>query len=185
MSFVNLGNDNFSRLSNTNLSASSILGALNPVDIANLVAVGMLPTSLELNLVSGETVELSNANLLQAANRGGLIVDGNSISSACNLDLGPDTQANARSLANLLGLREIGNSRILQFILNSPLGVGACNLQNSSDTSIYVQFFAPNQVPQQPSNNKPIFPASAQPGAVTGRVLVSLQANDTIVFNIM
>lgn len=182
MSFVNLGNDNFSKLSNTNLSASSILGALKPVDIANLVSVGMLPTSQVIQLVGGETIELQNAELLQAANRGGLAIYGNEISSVCNLDLGPDTQANARSLANLLGLREIGNSRILQFILSSELDAvsgGVCNLQNSSGaTNDYVEIRFENAEPASVS-------ALFDTDRTSGRVLVSLEENDKIVFNIM
>ena len=117
------GNQYFTGVSKTATSKSALANTLTEY------------THFDQILTHSAAGVLTVGELIQARD-GGLLVD---ITAANDLQLGPDTAANALALATALGLSKTGQSCFLKFITTAPTDAAAdVDLANTSGTHVFV-----------------------------------------------
>jgi hypothetical protein len=125
------GNNGYTSIQNTVVSASTILSAVKPAQMAQLVASGSVPLASTL-AVTTANVALWETQFLQALN--GLYVNASGLTAARSLTVGADTVANARGLQALFGLNTVGASVTLSFPYAAVGAAFALSLATTSAT---------------------------------------------------
>ena len=134
-----MSNINFTNIENTLVNAATVSNSSSVSELSQLAVQGTAPIAGLLTITNTDLV-LTDTQLLQAATRGGLLLDTSGLDNLRYLSVGADTPYNAKRLQDLFGLTTVGDSVTLKFPLNTTQAGFQLGLGSSSETSTYVGF---------------------------------------------